>query len=51
MAQPRRGNREAREEAQRDRDGTTKRREEREEEKERDHAVDGDEVVNERASE
>lgn len=48
MAQPRRGSREAREEVQRDRDGARWRRED---ENERDHAVEGDELANERTNE
>lgn len=48
MAQPRRGSREAREEVQRDRDGVRWRRED---ENERDRAVEGDKLANEPTNE
>lgn len=48
MAQPRRGSREAREKVQRERDGA---RWGREDENERDRAIEGDELANERTNE
>lgn len=47
MAQPRRGSREAREKVQRERDGARWRRED---ENERDRAIEGDELANERTN-